>query len=178
MKAIMRLVVASFVAAIVVTAAATPANVKEPPKQKTSEKAGSASGTFELSGGSIPIRHAVAVTRPAHDHPGGFDFLVLLSAGPVAAEAIGGAKSMDDVRADGTKHMTGVVALIRQGLDPWVELRHPTVAGQVGVTASFVPTATTADRIAGRLSGQTDHNGKPVKFDVTFDAPVIRRLPK
>jgi hypothetical protein len=178
MKVIMRLVVASFVAAIVVTVAATPANVKASPKQKTSEKAGSASGTFELSGNSIPIRYAVAFTRPAHDHPGGFDFLVLLSAGPAAAKAIAEAKSLDDVRDDGTKGMTGLVALIREGLDPWVELRDPTVVGQSGVTASFVPTATTADRIAGKLSGQTDYNGKPVKFDVTFDAPVIRRLPK
>lgn len=177
MKVVMRLVVVWFVAAMV-TVAAAPGSVKEPAKQKKSENAGSASGTFELGGKSIPLRYAVAVTRPAHDESGGFEFLVLLSVAPVAGEGIAAAKSMDDVRADGTKVMTGLVALLRKGLDPWVEIRHATVTGQSGVTASFVPTTTTADRIAGRVSGQTEHNGKPVKFDITFDAPVIRKTPK
>lgn len=179
MKVMMRLVVASFVAAILaVSVAATPAKVKESPKQKEPQSADSASGTLEFSGSSIPIRYAVAVTRPARYQAGGFDFLVLLSERPVAAEVIAGATSLDGVGADGPKGMTGLVALLREGLDPWVEIRHPTVVGQSGVTASFVPTATTTDRIAGKLTGETEYNGKPVKFNVTFDAPVMKRLPK
>jgi hypothetical protein len=178
-KVMMRLVVASFVAAILaVTVAATPEKVKESPKQKKPQSAGSASGTLEFSGSSIPIRYAVAVTRPADGQAGGFDFLVLLSEGPVAAEVIAGATSLDSVSADGPKGMTGLVALLREGLDPWVQIRHPTVVGQLGVTAPFSRTTTTTDRIAGKLIGETSRKGKPVKFDVTFDAPVVKRLPK
>ncbi len=174
MKAMMRLVVASFVAAIV-TVGATPADVKKSPK--TAEKAASASGTLELNGKSIPIRNAVAITQPAH-YGTGSDYLVVLGAAPAAANAIAAAKSLDEVRDKGTKGMTGVIALLREGLDPWVELRDPSVKGQAGVTASFVPTARTADRIAGKVTGQTEYNAKPVKFNITFDAPVIRKLVK
>lgn len=170
---VLRLLAALFVTTIVATDAATSALA-----QAGSGAAGTVKGFVRVNGKTLAVNHATAVTAPDSFDPSQEVRLVLITPTPITAATL--AKATDRNAVFGLVPAGAIVEIGKNGHT--VFLFHSALGGQRLQTGGGFPEfKNTTDRVSGDvhtfMSGDQDEFGFKVRFELAFDAPIVKRLP-
>lgn len=148
-----------------------------PAAAQPAARAGSGSGFVRINGTPVNLKFAYAVTAPDAMTPSEMVHLVLMTPAPIASEAIAKAKIRRDLFS--LVDAGAIVEIRERGHS--VFLNHPVLKGQQLQTGGDPKVATTANRVSGSvntfMSGEEESFGFKVRFELTFDAPILNRLP-
>lgn len=138
---------------------------------------GTAKGFVRVNGAPVTLKYAYAVTAPDSFTPSDEVTLVLVTATPIDASALGNVASRRDVFS--LVASGAIVELRAQGHT--VFLNHPGLKGQQLSTGGDLTSTAASNRVSGDvhtfLSGDEDSFGFKVRFEIAFDAPIAKRLP-
>jgi ankyrin repeat protein len=146
--------------------------------QAPSGAAGTVKGFVRVNGNALVVRHSYGVTAPDSFDPSQEVQLVLVTPAPISADALARAASRNDVF--GLVTAGAVVEIRKNGHN--VFLRHSVLGkDQLQTGGGFPEFKTANNRISGDvhtfMSGDEDSFGFKVRFELAFDAPIVKRIP-
>jgi ankyrin repeat protein len=141
--------------------------------------AGTVKGFVRVNGAAVAVKHAYGVSSPDSFDPGKEVKLVLLTPTPIAAGAWAKAGSRNDVF--GLVAGNGAIVEIRDNGHN-VFIQHAALKGQQLMSGGGFPEFKIANnRISGDvhtfMSGDEDSFGFKVRFELAFDAPIVKTIP-
>jgi ankyrin repeat protein len=150
-----------------------------PHAQTSGGAAGTVKGFVRVNGNAVVVRHAYAVTAPDSFDPSVEVTLVLATPAPIASAALVKAASRKDVF--GLVAGSGAIVEIQKNGHN-VFIQHAALKGQQLQTGGGFPEfKVTANRISGDvhtfMSGDEDSFGFKVRYELAFDAPIVKRIP-
>ena len=138
----------------------------------------SASGFVRVNGDTLELKHAYAFVAPdAFDDKVAVD-LVAVSPEPIAADALAGVETRKDVFK---LVPAGAIVEVR-GKSHTVFINHKGLGGKQLQTGGDMEVKTDGpERVAGTfktfMPGDEDHFGYKTRWEITVDAPIVRKLP-
>ena len=141
--------------------------------------AGTVKGFVRVNGATVVVKNAYAVSAPDSFDPSKEVKLILLTPSPITAAALGKAASRSDVF--GLVGGSGAIVEINPNGHN-VYIQHAALKGQQLQTGGGFPEFKTANnRISGDvhtfMSGDADEFGFKVRFELAFDAPIVKTIP-
>ena len=140
--------------------------------------AGTAKGFVRVNGKALVVNHSYAVTAPDSFDPSVEVQLVLVTPTPISSDALAKAASRGDVF--GLVTAGAIVQIEKNG--HIVFLRHAGLGkDQLQTGGGFPEFKTANNRISGDvhtfMSGDQEEFGFKVRFELAFDAPIVKRVP-
>lgn len=144
---------------------------------QSAAQAGTTKGFVRINGRPLVLTHAYAATAPDSFDPSVEVRLVLLTPAPLAADAIAKASTRRDLFS---LVPAGAVVEVRQG-GHTVFLTHAALGDKTLQTGGDPNVKTSDTRVSGSVNtfmpGEEDSFGYKVRFELAFDAPIVKRLP-
>ena len=136
-------------------------------------------GFVRVNGATVTVRHTYAVTAPDSFDPAVEVTLVLTTPSPIAPADLAKAATRKDVFAL-VRGSGAIVEVRKNGHNVYIQ--HAALKGeQLQTGGGFPEFKITADRIAGDvhtfMPGDEDSFGFKVRFEIAFDAPIVKRIP-
>ncbi len=146
--------------------------------QQTAGPPGTATGFVRVNGVSVAVSHAVAVVAPDSFDPSTPVTLVLVTPTPLAPPVVNKVTTRRDVFSLVTQ---GAIVEIRTSAHDVVIVHKALGKDTLRTGGQSEFGATNAARATGSvqtfMSGDPETFGFKVRYEITFDAPVVKRLP-